>query len=110
MTGDIITGESNIIYGWIEYFQVLLNIEEEDVQIAQESQEQTEETSHSEMTEDITMEELETALRMTKNNKVPGPEMIPFEMIKAGGVPMKDMLLDLFNHAGRAGLVPKEWN
>ena len=36
--------------------------------------------------------------------------MIPIETIKAGGQPLKDMLLELFNHAWNTGTVPEEWN
>ena len=58
----------------------------------------------------ISLEELETAITLTKNNKAAGPDTIPIETVKAGATPMKELLLELFNHAWSTGTLPEEWN
>ena len=45
-----------------------------------------------------------------KTTRLQGPDMIPIETIKAGGQPLKGMLLELFNHAWNTGTVPEEWS
>ncbi|KAI8511727.1 hypothetical protein Bbelb_108270 [Branchiostoma belcheri] len=108
-TGELITGQNKIIDRWIEYFQKLLNVEEEGQTFNDLPQQTTE--NAADMTETaITMEELEMALSLTKNNKTPGPDMIPIETIKAGGDTLKLMILNLLNHAWETGSVPEEWN
>ena len=56
------------------------------------------------------MLEIDKALNQTKNNKAAGPDLIPIETIKAGGEPLKLLLLDLMNLAWNTGTVPDEWN
>jgi hypothetical protein len=49
------------------------------------------------MNADITVEEIERAMRRLKNGKAPGPTTgIPNELVKYGGAPMARLLQPLF--------------
>ena len=53
---------------------------------------------------------LNNTLKLTKNNKAPGPDFICIETIKAGGTKMHEHLLQMINLAWNSGKVPREWN
>ena len=109
--GDIVTGEENVAARWVEYFEDLLNVEiEESVEVSEHVNEDPVEPEIDNSANPITMEELEKALRLTKSNKAAGPDLIPIETIKAGGEPMKNLILELLNLAWNTGTVPEEWN
>ena len=50
-----------------------------------------------ELSVQITMGELERALKGTRTGKAPGLDGIPSEVIKKGGQALKAQLLDLYN-------------
>ena len=108
--GEMITGQENVAARWVEYFEDLLNIENEDDDENEHVDDETTEPAVDNTAEPITMEELEKALRLTKSNKAAGPDLIPIETIKAGGEPLKRLILELLNLAWNTGTVPEEWN
>ena len=107
--GEIVTGNDKVADRWVEYFEDLLNVgvSEEDPTNIQDDQDNE---SFTEPDNPITMAELEKALKLTKDNKSPGPDEIPVETIKAGGPPLLLLLLELMNLAWSTGIVPEEWN
>ena len=63
-------------------------------------------------TEDLeifTRNELETAAKHIKNNKTPGPDEIPFEIMKIIAEERPEALLKMFNFCLMEGLFPSEW-
>jgi hypothetical protein len=104
--GETITGDENVANRWMEYFEDLLNVDEEDA-----NDDAAREAVNDRVGDNpITMAELEAAIALTRNNKAPGSDHIPVETIKAGGEPLKILLLELFNKAWSSGVVPDEWN
>jgi len=61
------------------------------------------------MTSDLTMAELNDAIRHLKNKKAPGKDGICNEMIKRLCPDAKKKLLELFNQSWRTGVFPTAW-
>ena len=61
------------------------------------------------MTEAISMEEVELAIRQVKCKKAPGPDGVTNDMIKNFGLLTKRTLLKLFNESWKTGTVPVMW-
>ena len=61
------------------------------------------------MTETISMEEVELAIRQLKYKKAPGPDGVTNDMIKNVGLLTKRTLLKLFNGSWKTGTVPAMW-
>ena len=62
---------------------------------------------NQEINHDITTEEIDIALRKLKNGKAVGPDFIPNEILKTGGVTF--WLYKLFSHCFKNGLMPSVW-
>jgi hypothetical protein len=108
VNGEIVTGNDKVADRWLEYFEDLLNVPDESDEDT--SNDQNEEDDDAIDENPITMQELEEALKLTRDNKSPGPDQIPVETLKAGGDSLKMLLLDLMNLAWRTGTVPDDWN
>lgn len=63
----------------------------------------------SETLPDITLEEMELALRNTKNNKSPGEDCVVADAIKIGGECLLQKIVDLFNLCLFDGTLPGKW-
>ena len=61
------------------------------------------------MTEAISMEEVELAIRQLKCKKAPGPDGVTNDIIKNFGLLTKRTLLKLFNESWKTGTVPAMW-
>ena len=61
------------------------------------------------MTEAISMEEVELAIRQLKCKNAPGPDGVTNDMIKNFGLLTKRTLLKLFNESWKTGTVPAMW-
>jgi len=56
-----------------------------------------------------TIEEIETAVKKLKNNKSPGTDNIPAELLKFGGDRLKQWLKHIFSSVWISEEIPKEW-
>lgn len=61
------------------------------------------------MTLDLTLSELNDAIRRLKTRKAPGKDGVCNEMIKHLGPTAKRKLLELFNLSWRKGVFPSAW-
>ena len=67
----------------------------------------TREKNHYE--EDLTWEELERAINDTKNNKAPGEDTIPHDIIKQLGPKARKFILHIFNRIWQGEPIPQGW-
>ena len=95
---------------WNEYFADLLNVNNVNEELEQNQTTITATTATEDTTQEITLEELKNALKSIKNNKSPGPDEIPIEVIKSAGHEMIEFLVKLLNTCYTTGTVPKDWN
>ncbi|XP_015117953.1 uncharacterized protein LOC107041745 [Diachasma alloeum] len=68
-----------------------------------------EDARHPNLDAYLSMRELESALKSLKNNKAPGPDLIPNEFWKALPPVGREYLLSLFNGILELGTVPESW-
>lgn len=101
--GEVLTAQEEVNERWTEYFEELLNVEED---LGEEEQYEGEREGEE---DPITEEEYEEALSKMKNGKAPGEDGIAIELIKEGGVELKKRVVDLFNRCWRDGVVPGRW-
>ena len=103
--GDTITGNDKVTDRCLEYFEDLLNIDD-GISDHEGNVPDDDISLDDSLHEDpITTGELEAAIKLTKDNKAPGPDEVPVETIKAGGEPLKAVMLDLMNLAWSSGIV-----
>ena len=58
----------------------------------------------------FTIDEVEEAIKSLKNNKACGYDTIAAETLKAGGLPMRQLLLKIINLAWSHGKIPEDWS
>lgn len=112
--GKIITHEDKIMERWKQYFQKLLSsddnyYERQTSRLAEETKKNIRETRKKENTHEITMDELEFAIRKMKIGKAPGHDNITSEMIKYAGEYGKEKLRLVLNKALESEKVPQDW-
>ena len=61
------------------------------------------------MTKELTMAELNDAIRRLKNKKSPGKDGVSNEMIKHLGPTARQKLLELYNLSWNSGIFPAAW-
>jgi hypothetical protein len=69
----------------------------------------SEEDHTGKIVDEISMEELESAIQGLKNRKVPGLDGINLELFKYGGIPLKLRLLHLLNLSWKYCIIPSAW-
>ena len=101
-TGELITNEKEICERWKNYFQTLLNTENE-----------REELPHVNFTEGperyIEREEVVKAMKAMKTDKAPGPTGMQVESLLALGEEGVSWLTEIFNKIWQAESIPKDW-
>lgn len=105
--GEPLTEEEEIADRWREYFEELLNVEEDEIDVLDEEQEERNEGLEEEM-EDITLEEIREATRRLKDGKSPGYDGLSNEIFKSGDG-INTWLKKLFDRIWRDKKIPDEW-
>ena len=104
---ELLTNKEKIITRWKEHFQSLFNIEGgTDEQILQQLN--AEPPLHN-LTNDISLVEVEQAIKSMRDSKSPGSDGLPAEIFKHAGVNFKRELLDLYRTCWEQEKVPKEF-
>ena len=103
--GELITDPGGVDDRWREYFQELLNVEQED----EEPEEHVENLMEEPDLHMIRMEELEYAIKKMKNGKASGIDEIPDELLKQGGEGIKTWLYRIVQAAWAQNKIPSEW-
>ena len=100
--GTVLKREEDILKRWKEYFEQLLNEENERL-IREDGQ------VNMGMVMGFSREEVARALKKMKNGKAAGPDMIPSEVWKALGEEGVDILYDLMVKIFEQEKIPDEW-
>jgi hypothetical protein len=82
--GNIVADRAAVLNRWIEYFSNLLNKSIEDGSEGRQWQE-VENINREGIILEPTLEEAEKEIKIAKNNKAPGIDMVTAEIIKCGG-------------------------
>lgn len=90
---------------WVEHFSYLLNQPSPAVRANMQPAEVPLSVDCRRPTE----AEIKKAIRLSKNNKAPGPDNIPAEALKADVETSSQMLYDLFGRIWKEENVPGEW-
>jgi hypothetical protein len=93
--GNLVIGKKNVLQRWAEHFDELLNSHGDEERNKGDGDGETEDTGeylgkeegngidrNLEMTDVPTKEEVKAAVNKLKNNKAPGPDGIPSEILK----------------------------
>ena len=99
--GEIKTTEGDIRQRWRDYFSELLNVENES---EMEEGEAVEGPLH-----DITVEEVELALKAMKPNKAPGPSGLTADVLKSAGGVVLEQLTKVLKQVMATEQPPTEW-
>ena len=104
-TGQVLTNQADQLNRWKEYFEELLNRpspdEPPDILLT--------ETPHRINTDRPSTQEIRKAILQLKNGKVPGPDGIPPEAIKADTETSVDCLYRLFVKSWVEEKIPEDW-
>jgi hypothetical protein len=108
--GEVLNERNEVSERWSEYFENLLNVEDErEVDVPCMGIANGRHGRIEEQRGDICMEEVKMALRKLKNGKAPGVDEVEGEIIKAGGEWLMEWVLRLFKVCWKEGTVPEEW-
>ena len=99
---NILVDETEINERWRKYFEDLLN-EENPCELEDEAKVEG-------PVEDVTMEEIERALKKMKKGKAPGPSEMTCDILKEVGERGKEELAKVFRNISEKGEIPEEWN
>lgn len=103
--GTILSDREEVLNRWNEHFDHLLNGDEEEDEIAIDNLQM----NNQEMVTPPTLEEVIMGIDRLKNNKAPGPDTIPSELIKGGGMEVAKKIYDLILIIWEREVIPEDW-
>ena len=98
--GEILTNKTKILERWAEFYEELYKDQPNYIVI---------DDSQEDVIPIILRSEVEHAIKEMKPGKSPGLDRIYSEYLKAGGEPLTNALLYLFNQILKTGEIPKEF-
>ncbi|MCJ8747893.1 hypothetical protein PDJAM_G00158690 [Pangasius djambal] len=101
--GRVLTGEESVQRRWKEYFEELMNEENE------REKRVVGVTSVEQKVDKIRKDEVRKALKRMKSGKAAGPDDIPVEVWKCLGEAAVEFLTSLFNRVLESEKMPEEW-
>ena len=99
--GHLVVKSAEVREVWRRYFEKLSNEENPSNFEVEDSVEGP--------VEDITLEEVNTAIRSMKNGKAPGPTGVNSEMFKLAGIPAAKELRNVFQQIMNTNSCPSQW-
>ena len=101
--GNVLTSEESVLRRWMEYFEELMNEENERERRLEEVEIVNQEVGW------ISKDEVRTAMKRMKSGKAVGPDGIPVEAWKCLGEMAVGLLTRLFNKILESERMPEEW-
>ncbi|KAK3515639.1 hypothetical protein QTP70_025326 [Hemibagrus guttatus] len=101
--GRVLTSEESVQRRWKEYFEELMNEENEREKRVEEV------NSVEQKVDKIRKDEVRKALKRMKSGKAVGPDDIPVEVWKCLGEAAVEFLANLFNRVLESEKMPEEW-
>ena len=93
-----------------QYFESLLKIEIETIEIKGQNKESEEETERvGQQTYEPTLEEIRDITHSTKHGKAPGIDTITVELVKSAGEKMEQKIYNLIRKIWQDEQMPKDW-
>lgn len=102
--GNLLSNPKDALEQWRKYFDGLLNVQPPNL-----TEEPAVYQTAEPLVDEPTREEVEKAIKMLKNNKAPGIDGLPAELIKQGGERMLTELHNLITNIWRRECIPDEW-
>ena len=102
--GTLLTENDEVKNRWKEYFRDLFDCEEREIDTRTEAEEREEKVS-----DEITQDEVRTAIRKIKSGKASGVCGIQGELLKVGGEVTIKWLQEIYSMVWRTGVVPRDW-
>ena len=105
--GDLIADKSALLTRWKTYFKNLLNVHGH--QRNENGDENTNDGIDERELEEPSLDEVWKAVKKLKNNKAPGVDQIPSELIKYGGPALITEIHKLVCAIWNQQVIPEEW-
>ena len=104
--GDIVVEEDKILEVWRAHYEKLSN---EEFPWNREALPVVDAVRESCKGEEITIEEVQDAIKKMKNNKAAGPSGVVADMLKAAGEAGTRWITDICNRVVKEGRIPEDW-